>query len=107
MIDDSIVQVIVHAPAPPADVFAYFTRAELLVTWMGHSARLDLVYGGEYYVHMRDGFAAAGTFQVIDPPSRVDHRWRSAGDGLPALTHTARPRRPVTRPAPRRAGRER
>jgi uncharacterized protein YndB with AHSA1/START domain len=31
--------------------------------------------GGRYYLQMPDGFAAAGTFRVVEPPGRLEFSW--------------------------------
>lgn len=38
--DPEVVEVAVEVPAPPAEVFGYFTDPGLLVSWMGRSAQL-------------------------------------------------------------------
>jgi uncharacterized protein YndB with AHSA1/START domain len=73
--DDEIVEVTVRVPAAPAEVFGYFTDPAQQVRWMGRSARLDPRPGGDYYVEMGDGFAAAGSFLELDPPGRVSFTW--------------------------------
>jgi uncharacterized protein YndB with AHSA1/START domain len=80
MITSSIVEVGVRIAAPPEEVFGYLTDPGQHVTWMGSQARLDPVPGGQYWVRMRDGFAAAGEFVQLSPPHRVVFTWGWADD---------------------------
>ena len=70
-----VVEVSVHIAAPPAAVFGYLTDPGRYPEWMGSAAVLDPVPGGIYRVRMSDGFAAAGQFVTVDPPSRVVFTW--------------------------------
>ncbi len=69
-----------HVAAPPAVIFSYLTDPARYVQWMGSQAILEPVPGGAYQVQMSDGFAAAGTFTVIDPPRRLAFTWGWADD---------------------------
>ena len=80
MITSSIVEVGVQITAPPEHVFGFFTDPARYVTWMGSQARLEPVPGGEYWIRMRDGFAAAGEFVELRPPHRVVFTWGWADD---------------------------
>ena len=86
MTDRAPVEIIVHVPAAPADVFAYFTDPDRYVRWMGSEARLEPVPGGVYRVAMANGFAAAGTFAEVTAPHRVVFSWGFAD--AEAAAHT-------------------
>lgn len=73
---DGTVEVTARVAAPPAEVFGYSTDPARQVRWMGRSARLDPRPGGDYYVEMSDGFAAAGSFLSLDPLGHRRRRWR-------------------------------
>jgi uncharacterized protein YndB with AHSA1/START domain len=75
MTNPEVVELEVELDAPPAEVYRYWTEADLYPRWMGRSARLDPNPGGEYFVQMKDGFAAMGTFCELDPPWRVEFSW--------------------------------
>lgn len=75
--------------AAPAEVFAYLTDPARYVRWMGAAAVLDARPGGRYEVAMRDGFRAAGSFAVVDPPHRVVFSWGFADDEAAAHTKHA------------------
>ena len=80
------VEVTIHVPAAPADVFPYLTEPARYVRWMGGEARLEPVPGGVYRVAMPDGFAAAGTFTAVTRPRLVAFTWGFADDE--AASHT-------------------
>jgi len=73
--DPTALEVSIHIAAEPETVFPYFTDPGRYVQWMGTSARLDPVAGGEYCVHMRDGVETAGVFVEVDPPRRLVFTW--------------------------------
>jgi uncharacterized protein YndB with AHSA1/START domain len=75
--------------APPDEVFSYLTDPARYVRWMGSSAVLEAWPGGRYEVTMSDGFRAAGTFIVADPPRHVVFTWGFADDE--AASHTKEP----------------
>ncbi len=83
------VDVIVHVPAAPADVFPYFTDPDRYVRWMGSQATLEPAPGGVYRVAMPDGFAAAGTFAEVTAPDRIVFTWGFADDEAAARTKHA------------------
>jgi uncharacterized protein YndB with AHSA1/START domain len=89
MTDSAPVEIIVHVPAAPADVFPYLTDPDRYVRWMGREARLEPVPGGVYRVAMADGFAAAGTFAEVAAPHRVVFSWGFADDEAAAHTRHA------------------
>ncbi|HEX5298486.1 MAG TPA: SRPBCC domain-containing protein [Streptosporangiaceae bacterium] len=80
------VEVTIHVPAAPGDVFPYLTEPARYVRWMGGEARLEPVPGGVYRVAMPDGFAAAGTFTAVTRPRLVAFTWGFADDE--AASHT-------------------
>jgi uncharacterized protein YndB with AHSA1/START domain len=52
-------------------VFDYFVDAKKLISWMGASARLDAVPGGEYRVDFKAGWTSTGRFVEVQRPSRL------------------------------------
>src|ERR1700686_3825678 len=86
MTEISPVEVRLHIPAAPEDVFPYFTDPARYVQWMGSEAKLEPVPGGVYRIHMPDGFAAAGEFLQVTRPHRVVFSWGFADDE--AAQHT-------------------
>jgi uncharacterized protein YndB with AHSA1/START domain len=80
MTEISAVEVRLHVPAAPADVFPYFTDPARYVQWMGSHATLEPVPGGVYRIDMPDGFAAAGEFLQVTQPHRVVFTWGFADD---------------------------
>lgn len=76
----SPVEITVHIPAAPEDVFPYFTDPARYVQWMGSEATLEPVPGGVYRIRMPDGFAAAGEFLQVIRPRRVVFSWGFADD---------------------------
>ena len=74
------VEVTMHVPGAPDDVFRYFTDPARYVQWMGSEAELDPVPGGVYRVRMPDGFEAAGRFIRVEPPHLVVFSWGFADD---------------------------
>jgi uncharacterized protein YndB with AHSA1/START domain len=88
----------VHIDAPPERVYAYFTRPEAIVSWMGEYALLEAEPGGRFALDIK-GAPVRGRFLELDPPRRLLISWGYAGsDHLPpgAVTGTApRPGRPV------------
>ena len=80
------VEVTIHVPAAPADVFPYLTEPSHYVRWMGSEATLEPAPGGLYRVAMADGFAAAGQFVRVERPRIVAFTWGFADDE--AASHT-------------------
>jgi uncharacterized protein YndB with AHSA1/START domain len=74
--------------APPAEVFGHFTDPVRYVRWMGAAAVLDPRPGGRYEVTMSDGFRAAGSFELLEPPHLVIFSWGFADDE--AASHAKR-----------------
>ncbi len=73
--------------APPEVVFDHFTKAELLVRWMGDHARLSATDGGLFSVDI-NGVLIRGNYVSIDRPSRLEISWGEAGNRMmpPAST---------------------
>ncbi len=80
------VEVSVHLPAAPDDVFRYLTDPARYVRWMGSEAALEPVPGGVYRVRMPDGFEAAGQFLEVARPHRVVFSWGFASDQAASRT---------------------
>ena len=68
----------IHIEAEPERIFAYFTRPEAMVRWMGEFARLQATPGGEFAVDIR-GVPVRGRYLEIDPPRRLVISWGHAG----------------------------
>jgi uncharacterized protein YndB with AHSA1/START domain len=87
MADNEIVEAGARLAAPPAEVYLFWVDPSRYTSWMGRSARLDPVPGGEYFVEMNDGFAAMGSFVAVQPPHRIEFTWGWApGAGQKVLT---------------------
>jgi uncharacterized protein YndB with AHSA1/START domain len=86
MTDIAPVEVSVHIPGTPPDVFGFLTDPARYVQWMGSEAELEPVPGGLYRVRMPDGFEAAGRFLEVDCPHLVVFSWGFAGDEAAART---------------------
>jgi uncharacterized protein YndB with AHSA1/START domain len=80
------VEVSMHVPGTPPDVFGFFTDPARYVQWMGSKAELEPVPGGMYRVRMSDGFEAAGRFLEVDRPHLVVFSWGFADDQAAART---------------------
>jgi uncharacterized protein YndB with AHSA1/START domain len=80
------VEVSMHLPGTPDEVFPYFTDPALYVRWMGSEATLQPVPGGVYRIQMSDGMANAGEFLEVEAPGRVAFSWGFADQE--AATHT-------------------
>lgn len=86
MSEIAAVEVTMHVPGAPDDVFRYFTDPALYVHWMGSEAELDPVPGGIYRVRMPDGFEAAGQFLEVSRPHLVVFSWGFADDEAASRT---------------------
>ncbi len=71
--------------APPGEVYALLTDAELLVEWMAPTARLDPRPGGEVTWTHRNGDTVRGEFVELVPDRRVvfTYGWDRADVGVP------------------------
>jgi uncharacterized protein YndB with AHSA1/START domain len=78
--------------APPEIVFEYFVDPEKIVQWMGLSARVEAIEGGEWVVLFPGDVETWGRFVEIDFPNKLVFSWGSrlqrgeAGEGKPGLT---------------------
>lgn len=80
------VEVTMHIPAAPEDLFLYFTDPARYLQWMGSQAQLEPVPGGIYRIRMPDAFEAAGQFLQVNQPHQVIFTWGFADDD--AAQHT-------------------
>ncbi len=71
--------------APPGDVYALLTDAELLVEWMAPIARIDARPGGEVAWTHHNGDTVQGEFIELVPDRRVvfTYGWDRADVGVP------------------------
>jgi uncharacterized protein YndB with AHSA1/START domain len=65
--------------AAPDRVFDHFVRPELLVRWMGDTARLEAIDGGGFSVDI-NGVLIRGHFVRIDRPRFLEIAWGEAGN---------------------------
>jgi uncharacterized protein YndB with AHSA1/START domain len=78
----------IHIEAPPEVVYGYFTRAEMIVRWMGDRAILDPRPGGEFTLIFGDK-SVEGRYVMLDPPNRLVIAWGRRGSReLPPLSST-------------------
>jgi uncharacterized protein YndB with AHSA1/START domain len=68
---NTIIQYEMTIQAEQASVFAFFTKPERLVRWMGASANLDPQPGGLFLLDVQEGFVARGKFTEVMPVSRL------------------------------------
>lgn len=68
----------IHVDAPPELVFAYFTEADALATWMGDRARVEPQPGGVLVIHFDDR-VVEGRFVVVEFPRRIVVTWGRHG----------------------------
>lgn len=61
--------------APPGRVFAYLIDPDLLTAWLGLSARLDPVAGGEFRFEIAPGEWCSGSYLEVSAPKRVVFTW--------------------------------
>ena len=70
-----------RVPAPPATVFAHWTKAELLATWWwpqwpDTTYEVEARVGGAYRIRSDGaGFGAHGIFTELDEPHRIAMTW--------------------------------
>lgn len=71
--------------APPADVYALLTDAELLIEWMAPVAELDARPGGQVSWTHANGDSVRGEFVELVPGRRVvfTYGWERADVGVP------------------------
>jgi uncharacterized protein YndB with AHSA1/START domain len=65
----------VRIHARPDTIFPFFTDPELMVRWMGTSARLDPRPGGICWVDVDGVHVARGEFVEVSSPERVVFTW--------------------------------
>lgn len=65
----------VEIALPPEDVFEFFTDAERLVRWIGQSASLSAVSGGEFRFEVQPGQFCEGAYVEVVPPTFVSFTW--------------------------------
>jgi uncharacterized protein YndB with AHSA1/START domain len=65
--------------ATPDRVFDHFVRPELLVQWMGDTARLEAIDGGVFSVDI-NGVLIRGHFVRIERPRFLEIAWGEAGN---------------------------
>jgi uncharacterized protein YndB with AHSA1/START domain len=68
----------IEIAAAPEVVFDYFTRPELMLTWMGESAVLDARPGGEFTMGIR-GTLVRGEYLEVQRPRRIVFSWGHLG----------------------------
>jgi uncharacterized protein YndB with AHSA1/START domain len=69
----------IDVESTPERVFDHFVRPELLVRWMGDTARLEAVEGGVFSVDI-NGVLIRGHFVRIDRPRFLEIAWGEAGN---------------------------
>jgi uncharacterized protein YndB with AHSA1/START domain len=73
----------IEIEAEPDQVFDHFVQPELLVRWMGDSARLEAHEGGLFAVDI-NGVIIRGHFVRVDRPRLLEIAWGEAGnDAMP------------------------
>lgn len=82
-------------PVPREAVYAAWTDPDNMREWMcpgevqSAEAKLDVRVGGSYRILMKGGqqeYDHTGTYQVVDPPSKLAFTWISKGtDNQPTL----------------------
>jgi uncharacterized protein YndB with AHSA1/START domain len=80
---EAVVDQTVRIAAPPEVVFEYFVDPRKLVSWIGSSAVLEAVPGGQFWVDMNGRDVAAGQFLEIERPTRVVFSWGWEKGGPP------------------------
>jgi uncharacterized protein YndB with AHSA1/START domain len=65
----------VRIRARPETIFPFFTDPELMVRWMGTSARAEPRPGGIYRVNIDGSHIACGEFVEVSSPERVVFTW--------------------------------
>jgi uncharacterized protein YndB with AHSA1/START domain len=68
----------IHVEAPPEEVFAYFTEAEALASWMGDRAIVEPRPGGVFVIHFDDR-VVEGRYVVVDFPRHIVVTWGRHG----------------------------
>jgi uncharacterized protein YndB with AHSA1/START domain len=69
--------------APPEHVFEFFVDADLMVSWIGISARLDPRPSGAFRFEVAPGEWCSGSYLEVDPPRRVVFTWGWESGAIP------------------------
>lgn len=69
----------VEVAATPDRVFDHFVQPELLIRWMGDSARLEAKDGGLFAVDI-NGVAIRGSYVRLERPHLIEIAWGEAGN---------------------------
>lgn len=75
---DNVFRDTIFIAAPPAEVFAYFTQAEALASWMGDRAEVEPRPGGRFLLHFADR-VVEGQYVAVEFPHRVVITWGRRG----------------------------
>ena len=65
----------VHLALSPEEVFEFFTDPQRLVRWIGLSAALRPVAGGEFRFEVQPGEFCEGAYVEVRPPAFVSFTW--------------------------------
>jgi len=68
----------IYVDAPPAEVFAHFTDADALSSWMGDRAQVEPRPGGVFLIYFEDR-VVEGRYLVVDFPGRLVVTWGRHG----------------------------
>lgn len=80
-----LVDTTISIAAPPSEVYALLTQADLLIEWMAPIASLDARPGGEVTWTHQNGDTVRGEFVELVPDRRVvfTYGWERADVGVP------------------------
>jgi uncharacterized protein YndB with AHSA1/START domain/biotin operon repressor len=70
-----------HVAATAEAVFALLTELDQIARWLGTAAEVEAHPGGRLRVDLGGGDVAVGSFELVEPPSRVAFTWGQEGDG--------------------------
>jgi uncharacterized protein YndB with AHSA1/START domain len=79
--DEVVVEVTMEAPIQT--LYEHFTKAELLVRWIGIAAELDPRPGGVFRFELLPGEFCSGHYVELDPPRRIVFTWGWESGALP------------------------
>jgi uncharacterized protein YndB with AHSA1/START domain len=68
----------IFVEAPPEEVFAYFTEAEALASWMGDRASVEARAGGRFVLQFDDR-VVEGRYVSVEFPRRIVITWGRHG----------------------------
>ena len=77
---ETAAEVEVRIAASPETVFDFFTDPDKMIQWMGRSAELDPVPGGNLRCDINGRHVASGSYVELDPPRRIVFTWGWEGD---------------------------